>query len=47
MNILQVSHFKLSTTTFAWFNAEVMQKLSLLYIVKLLIPETSQGFPES
>ena len=31
-----VSHFKLSMATFAWFNAEVMQKLSLLYIAKLL-----------
>ena len=42
-------------TTFAWFNAEIMQNLSLLYIVKLfhgLIHNfvnlwKNQGFPEN
>ena len=51
----KVSHFKLSTATFAWFNTEVMQKLNLLYVAKLLRdlihnfvnPWISQGFPES
>ena len=49
-----VSHFKLTTATFTWFNTEVIQKLILLYIAKLLhdlitislIRETSQRFPE-